>query len=115
MKHKVKGRKFKRTSSQRKALMKHLSEALILNGQIKTTLAKAKELSGYIDKLITVAKKDNLTAAKMIHSRLSDETSKKLMKEISKRYKDRNGGYTRIIKVDERKGDAAKMSVIEFV
>ncbi|MCK5332788.1 50S ribosomal protein L17 [Candidatus Parcubacteria bacterium] len=115
MKHKAKGRKFKRSSSQRKALLKHLSEAIILNEKIVTTSAKAKELSPFIEKLITTAKKKNLTAAKSIHSLLGDEASKKLIREIADKYKDRNGGYTRIIKIGERQGDIAQMSVIEFV
>ena len=115
MKHKVKGRKFKRTSSQRKALFKHLAEAIILHEKIVTTTAKAKELSPKIDKLITLAKKQNLASAKLIHSKLSDEAAKKLIKEIAKKYKERNGGYTRIVKIGERKNDAAKLSIIEFV
>lgn len=115
MKHKIKGRQFKRNSAQRKALMKHLAEALILHGKIKTTSARAKELSGHMDRLITIAKKENLAAAKSIHSRLSDEPSKKLMKEIVKKYKERHGGYTRVVKTDERNHDAAKMSYIELV
>ncbi|MCK4525428.1 MAG: 50S ribosomal protein L17 [Candidatus Andersenbacteria bacterium] len=115
MKHKSKGRQFKRNKSQKKALMKHLSEAIILQEKITTTTAKAKELSSHVEKLITVAKKKNLLAAKDIHGKLSDEASKKLLREIADRYKDRSGGYTRIIKISERKGDIAKMSVIEFV
>lgn len=115
MKHKVKGRKFKRDSGQRKALMKHLAEAIILQEKIETTTAKAKELSPYIEKLVTRAKKQDLLAAKIIHGMLADEAAKKLITDIAKRYEKRNGGYTRIIKVGERKGDAAKLSVIEFV
>lgn len=115
MKHKSKGRQFKRSTSQKKALMKHLSEAIILQEKITTTTAKAKELSSFVEKLITVAKKKNLLAAKTIHSKLADKPSKKLLSEIADRYKSRNGGYTRVIKVSERKGDIAKMSVIEFV
>ncbi|MEA2098037.1 MAG: 50S ribosomal protein L17 [Patescibacteria group bacterium] len=115
MKHKSKGRQFKRNKSQKKALMKHLSEAIILQEKITTTTAKAKELSSYVEKLITVAKKDNLLATKAIHSKLSDEASKKILREIASKYKDRNGGYTRIIKIGERNSDIAKMSVIEFV
>jgi large subunit ribosomal protein L17 len=115
MKHKSKGRQFKRNKSQRKALMKQLSEAIILQEKITTTAAKAKELSSHIEKLITVAKKNNLTAVKAIHSILCDEASKKLLKKIADKYRDRSGGYTRIIKIAERKGDAAQMSVIEFV
>jgi large subunit ribosomal protein L17 len=115
MKHKSKGRQFKRNKSQRKALMKQLSEAIILQEKITTTFAKAKELSVYVEKLITVAKKKNLSASKAVHSILCDEASKKLLKQIADKYKDRSGGYTRIIKIAERKGDAAEMSVIEFV
>ncbi len=115
MKHKIKGRKFKRNSSQRKALFKHLAEAIIIRKKIKTTEAKAKELSVNIDKLVTIAKKGNLTAAKSIHGLLCDEAAKELLGEIAKKYKDRNGGYTRIVKIGERKGDAARMSVMEFV
>ncbi len=115
MKHKKKGRQFKRSKSQRKALLKHLAEAIILHGKIKTTTAKAKELSPYLEKLITTAKKQGLPSAKLIHSKLSDEPAKKLLKEIAARYKSRNGGCTRIVKIGNRKGDAAKMAIIEFV
>ena len=115
MKHRIKGRQFKRSKSQRKALLKHLSEAIILREKITTTTAKAKELSVYVEKLITVAKKQNLASAKAVHSKIADEAAKKLIKDVSKKYKERNGGYTRIIKVGERKGDVAEMSVIEFV
>lgn len=115
MKHKIKGRRFKRSDSQRKALFKHLAEAIILKGKIKTTTAKAKELSLYVEKMITIAKKQNLLSAKIIHSKLSKEASKKLIKEVAPKYRDKQGGYTRVIKTDDRKGDCAKMSVIEFV
>jgi large subunit ribosomal protein L17 len=115
MNHHVKGRKFKRDSAQKKALMKHLAEAIILQEKIETTTAKAKELSPYIDRLVTRAKKQDLLAAKIIHGILADEPAKKLLGDLAKRYAERNGGYTRIIKVGERKGDAAKLSVIEFV
>ena len=115
MKHKIKGRQFKRNKSQRKALLKHLSEAIILNEKITTTTAKAKELSSHVEKLITIAKKDNLLAAKTIHGRLCDEAAKKLLKDVVKRYEKRNGGYTRVVKIGERKGDVAQMSIIEFV
>jgi large subunit ribosomal protein L17 len=95
--------------------MKHLAEAIILQEKIQTTTAKAKELSPYIDRLVTRAKKQDLLAAKIIHGILADQAAKKLLGDIAKRYEDRNGGYTRIIKIGERKGDAAKLSVIEFV
>lgn len=115
MNHQVKGRKFKRDHAQRKALLKHLAEALILQEKIETTTAKAKELAPYIAKLITRARKNDLLAAKIIHGMLADEPAKKLLNDLGKRYEKTNGGYTRIIKVGDRKGDAAKMSIIEFV
>lgn len=115
MNHRVKGRKFKRDSAQKKALMKHLAESIILQERIKTTTAKAKELSSFVEKLITCAKKNDLSAAKAIHSKLADEPAKKLLNDIAQKYEKRNGGYTRIVKLGERKGDAAEMSMIEFV
>lgn len=115
MNHQVRGRKFKRDSAQKKALMKHLAEAIILRERIETTNAKAKELAPYIEKLITRAKKNDLLAAKIIHGMLSDEPAKKLLNEIAKKYETRNGGYTRIIKTGDRRGDAAKMAIIELV
>jgi len=96
-------------------LLKHLIEAVIIYGKIKRTTAKAKELSVYLDKLVTIAKKNNLSSAKAVHSKLSDAAAKKLMTNVVKKYRERNGGYTRIIKVGDRKHDAAKMSIIEFV
>ncbi|MDD3190326.1 MAG: 50S ribosomal protein L17 [Candidatus Pacebacteria bacterium] len=115
MNHKVRGRKFKRDSAQRKALMISLAESIITRERIKTTTAKAKELSPFIEKLITRAKVSDLSAAKAIHGTLSDVSAKKLLGEIAKKYEKRNGGYTRIVKVGERQGDAAEMSIIEFV
>lgn len=95
--------------------MKHLAESIILQERIETTTAKAKELAPYIEKLITRAKKNDLLAAKIIHGMLAEEPAKKLLNEIAKKYADRNGGYTRIIKLGERNHDAASMAVIEFV
>lgn len=115
MNHQVKGRKFKRDAQQRKALMKHLAEALILNEKIETTEAKAKELKPYMDKLITRAKKQDLLAAKIIHGMLSDESAKKLLNELAKRYATRQGSVTRVIKTGTRNHDAAKTAIIEYV
>ena len=115
MKHRIKGRQFKRNKSQKKALLKHLAEAIILHEKITTTTAKAKELSVYVEKLITIAKKQNLASAKAVHSKIADQAAKKLIRDISKKYEERNGGYTRVIKIGERKGDIAEMSIIEFV
>jgi len=115
MNHQVKGRKFKRDHAQKKALMKHLAESIILQERIETTEAKAKELSPYIEKLVTRAKKGDLLAAKIIHGMLSEEPAKKLLTDIAKKYEGRNGGYTRIIKMGTRNHDAAKTAIIEFV
>ena len=115
MNHKVKGRKFKRDHAQRKALMKHLSESIILQERIQTTTAKAKELAPYIAKLITRAKKQDLLASKIVHGMLADEPAKKLLGELAKKYENQPGGFTRIIKIGNRNHDAAQMSIIEFV
>ncbi len=115
MNHKVKGRKFKRDHAQKKALMKGLAEAIILQGKIETTTAKAKELAPYIAKLITRAKKQDLLAAKVVHGMISEEPAKKLLGEIAKKYEGRDGGYTRIIKTRNRNHDAAAMAIIELV
>lgn len=115
MNHRVKGRKFKRTHSQRKALLKHLAEAFILQDRIETTTAKAKELSGFVEKLVTCAKRGDLSAAKAVHDTLAPDAAKRLLLEVAPKYAERNGGYTRIVKIGERKGDAAQMAIIEFV
>lgn len=115
MNHRVKGRKFKRTHSQRKALLKHLAEAFILQKRIETTTAKAKELSVFVEKLVTCAKQGDLTSTKAIHGTLADEAAKRLIGEVAPKYADRQGGYTRVVKIGQRQGDAAEMSVIEFV
>ena len=116
MKHNIKHRKLNRTSSHRKALLMNLSNSLIKHEQIKTTLPKAKELRPFVEKLITLGKKGDLAARKKSISILQDEKmSKKLFGILADRYKDRNGGYTRIIKLGNRYGDNAPTAVIEFV
>ncbi|MBU0722826.1 50S ribosomal protein L17 [Patescibacteria group bacterium] len=116
MRHHVKNRKFGRKTDERKALKKSLAYALIKNEKIKTTEAKAKELRPFIEKLITKGRKNTLASRRIIASRLGDEgCAKKLCDEIALRYKERNGGYTRIIKLPARASDASKMAVIEFV
>ena len=115
MKKRKVGRKFHRISGQRKALMKSLARALILNGRIETGEAKAKELSSFIDKQITKAKKDNLAAKRELLKIFSNPTVKKLMEEIAPSYKDRAGGYTRIIKKGPRASDGARIAIIEFI
>lgn len=116
MKHHAKIRKLGRTRNVRKALIRSLAEALIENGKIKTTEAKAKELRPFIEKLITKAKNGDLASRRVVISRLHVESvAAKLFKDVAPKFKDRNGGYTRIIKLPTRAGDGSKMAVIEFV
>ena len=116
MRHKKSGRKFNRNSSHRKALMKNLSIALIERDIIKTTLPKAKELRGFIEPLITLAKEDNVANRRLAFRRLrSDAAVAKLFTEVAKNSLERKGGYTRIIKAGFRPGDKADMAFIELV
>ena len=116
MRHRVGGRKLQRTSSHRAALFRNMAAALIKHEQITTTVAKAKELRPYVEKLVTLAKKGGLSNRRLAHGRLMDETQLvKLFDVIAARYADRNGGYTRVIKAGTRASDAAAMAVIEFV
>ena len=117
MKHRIKGKKLNRTSSHRLALLKNLTISLIKHESITTTTEKAKELRPFIEKLITKAKNDNLSNRKYILSKLfnNKEACNKLFSEISKEQKNRNGGYTRIIKKGNRIGDFAHTSIIQFV
>ena len=116
MKHRIKGKKLNRTSSHRKALLKNMSQALIKHEQIITTLVKAKTLKPYFDKLITIGKKDNLSARRQAISRVGDiKLVEKLFSTLAKRYENRNGGYSRVLKAGFRYGDAAPMAVIELV
>lgn len=116
MRHKHGYRKLGRTSSHRKALLKNLSIALIKSGKIETTLPKAKELQSYIEKLITKARVGDFNSHRAVFASLQDkETTNKLVVEIAPEYKERKGGYTRIIKTRLRRGDAAPMAFIELV
>jgi large subunit ribosomal protein L17 len=116
MRHRVGGRKLQRTSSHRAALFRNMSAALIKHEQITTTVAKAKELRPYVEKLVTLAKKGGLSNRRLAHSRLLDDTQlKKLFDVIAPRYAERAGGYTRIVKAGIRASDAAPMAIIEFV
>ena len=116
MRHRVGGRKLQRTSSHRAALFRNMAAALIKHEQITTTLAKAKELRPYTEKLVTLAKKGGLSNRRLAHARLLDDAQLvKLFDVIAARYSDRNGGYTRIIKAGIRLSDAAPMAIIEFV
>ncbi len=109
-------KKLNRTSEHRKALIKNMLNSLIKYEQIKTTLPKAKVLKPQADKIITLGKKDTLSNTKMLISKLQNlKSSDKVKKTLSKRYENRKGGYTRIIKAGFRYGDNAPMAVIEFV
>jgi len=116
MRHRVGGRKLQRTSSHRQAMLRNLSAALIKHEQITTTLAKARELRPYAEKLVTLAKKGGLSNRRLAHSRIMDEAQeRKLFEVLGPRYAERAGGYTRVIKAGIRASDAAPMAVIEFV
>ncbi len=116
MRHRVGGRKLQRTGSHRLALFRNQSAALIKHEQILTTVAKAKELRPYIEKLITLAKKGGLANRRLAHARLQDDDQlKKLFDVLAERYASRNGGYTRVIRAGIRMSDAASMAIIEFV
>ncbi len=116
MRHRVAGRKLQRTTAHRNALFRNMAAALIKHEQITTTLAKAKELRPYVEKLVTLAKKGGLSNRRLAHARLMDDQQlAKLFDVIAERYADRNGGYTRVIKAGIRSSDAAAMAIIEFV
>ena len=116
MRHKSGGRKLQRTGAHRIAMFRNMSASLIKHEQITTTVAKAKELRPYVEKLITLAKRGGLANRRLAMSRLMDDTQLvKLFDVLAERYKDRNGGYTRIIKAGIRASDAAPIAIIEFV
>ena len=116
MRHGLVNKKLNRTSEHRKALLKNMLNSLIKYEQIKTALPKAKFLKPQADKIITLGKKETLQTTKMLVSKLQDiKSANKVKKTLSKRYQDRKGGYTRIIKAGFRYGDNAPMAIIEFV
>ena len=116
MRHGLANKKLNRTSEHRKALLKNMLNSLIKYEQIKTTLPKAKFLKPQADKIITLGKKDTLQTTKILVSKLQDiKSANKVKKTLSKRYQDRKGGYTRIIKAGFRYGDNAPLAIIEFV
>ena len=116
MKHNIKNKKLNKTSSHRKAMFMNMSNALIKHEQITTTLAKAKELRRFVEKIVTLGKKGDLLSRRKAISILQDQKmSKKVFDVFAERYKARAGGYTRIIKLGNRFGDNAPTAVIEFV
>ncbi len=116
MRHGISQRKLSRKSGHRKALFRNMADALVKHEQIKTTVAKAKELRPYVEKLVTLAKRGGLSNRRLAMGRMVDETQvKKLFDVMADRYSDREGGYLRIIKAGFRAGDASHMAIIEFV
>jgi len=116
MKHNITNRKLNRTSSHRKALLMNLSNALIKHEQITTTLPKAKELRPFVEKIITLGKRGDLESRRKANSILQDDkNTKKIFNVIAERYKERIGGYTRIVKIGNRFGDNAPTAIIELV
>ncbi|MCR4283922.1 MAG: 50S ribosomal protein L17 [Parcubacteria group bacterium] len=115
MNHLKKGRKFGRVRNQRKALVRLLTKNFIEHEKIKTTEAKARELRPIVEKMVTKARTGSLASRRIIIAEIGEENTKKLFNEIAPKYKDRKGGYTRIIKLGSRNGDASPMAIIEFV
>ena len=116
MQHGRLGRRFGRQSEHRQAMFANMAASLIRHEQIVTTLAKAKDLKRMIDKYITLAKRGDLNSRRLAASRMRDEAMvKKLFDTLGPRYKDRKGGYTRVLKAGYRYGDSAPVAVIEFV
>lgn len=116
MRHRVKGRKLKRTSSHRRATLIALATALLKHKKIKTTIAKAKELRTFVEPIITKAKTDSVAARRYVYNDIKDrDLIKELFGDIVAKIGDRPGGYTRIVKLGQRKGDAAELAIIELV
>lgn len=116
MRHNYSGRKLNRKTSHRIALLKNLSKSLILHEQIETTLPKAKDLRPFVEKILTIGKKNDLASRRRVYSYLGDKKIvDKVFDELAKRYQKRNGGYIRILKAGFRYGDSAPKAVIELV
>lgn len=109
-------RKLGRSTDHRKAMLRAMVTFLLENGKIETTVTRAKEVRAMTEKMITIAKADDLHSKRQVYSYITKETvAKKVMDEIAPKYVDRNGGYTRIIKIGPRRGDAAEMAIIELI
>ena len=109
-------RKLGRTSDHRKAMLRAMVTYLLETGKIETTVTRAKEVRAMTEKMITIAKEDNLHAKRQVYSFVTKETvAKKLFDELAPKYKETNGGYSRIIKIGPRRGDAAEMAIIELI
>jgi len=116
MRHRAKGRQLSRTSSHRRALLNNMATSLFEHGRVVTTEAKAKELRPFAEKLITLARRGDLHARRLVERRIKDrETLSRLFSEIGPRFAARPGGYTRILKLGHRKGDGADTARIELL
>lgn len=116
MRHRVEGRKFGRETDARRLMICNLVKSMVEHGQITTTLAKAKELRGYVERVVTYGKANTVHARRLAYSVLGNRTLvKKLFDEIAPAFADRNGGYTRVVKAGFRRGDNAPMAIIQFV
>ncbi len=116
MRHRWRGRKLNRTSTHRKAMFANMAAALLKHEQIKTTLPKAKDLRPVVDRLITLGKRGSLHARRQAYSMLRDDAvTKKLFAKLAERYRERPGGYTRVLRAGFRYGDSAAMAIIELV
>jgi large subunit ribosomal protein L17 len=112
----AKNRKLGRPTDQRRAMLRAMTTYLLENGQIKTTYARAKEVSPLADKMITLAKKNDLASYRQVLAFVTKEdVAKKLFDQLGPKYADRNGGYTRVLKMGPRRGDAAEMAIIQLV
>jgi len=115
MRHLKAGRKLNRTAAHRKALMRNLVTALLVREQVRTTDAKAKELRRWGDRMVTLGKKDSVHARRLAYAYLgSRKLVQRLFDEVAPRFTDRNGGYTRVLKLGPRRGDAAPVSIVEW-
>lgn len=116
MRHRKGYRKIKRSTPHRLAFLKNITKEIVKHGKIETTIAKAKECRRFIEKIITIAKKQNQQSRRRVFSILQNkEMTEKMFKEIVGKYKERNGGYTRIVRTGIRKGDGAQKVIIELV
>ena len=116
MRHKYSGRKLNRTSSHRTSMFKNMMTSLIVHEEIKTTVPKAKELRGFLERLITISKVDTVAKRRIVFSRIrSKEAVAKLFNDLGPRFKERPGGYLRILKCGYRAGDKAPMAIVQLV
>jgi large subunit ribosomal protein L17 len=116
MRHRNEGRKLSRNTSHRRALLRNLVTALLEHGRLMTTLPKAKEVRPLAERMITLGKRDSLHARRQVHSYLlKDETARKVFSTIAPKFADRKGGYSRIIRLGNRKGDGADLAIIELL